>query len=560
MRTIYWLSCVAAFNMLWLPGCGSRVYEAGDSNSNWLQACDPSVVCGSGLACLCGVCTVECTEDSACGSRLPASCETRSDCNVSAAVCFPASVDESGDSTPPGDTDEPEASEAPPWESSSLEHLPDGETVTQIAERRPTALGFDRDGVMWATGCQGLHAITPQGIRYYRAGLFPIPHRPGTVAVDDQNRKWIANGKELAVLDGDVWRSLFKGYFDPLSVSPDGTAWLNAEGELLRIDHEGITTATTSPGEVTSIAAETSETAWASTSEGIFYHSGDTWLGPVGVPSELAWSASAGWALAAPTLGAGGLYRVRATSTGLELEQLADAGTEAQGTPLGFTAGREWVFDRSGAVNFLSESGMLIKSLNSENYRRPALDPSGAVWQPQANGIVKLGDEENTTELPVVAFDRATLLPWRAQGYAAAVEDEAVDVSIEDLRTLPSGLAGKKIHFTGALGGGFERQCVRIDGEDVALYNEFAESLGPYLAEHPLTTDVPLSVSCDDPDAQLEQVWDFYAYVETGDCFQSTDMFDIASSPLQLWVVEAYPSNLSAQDRADMKAELKQLP
>lgn len=75
---------------LLLSGCGARAYEGGgDSNSNWLKACDPDADCGSGLECLCGICTRTCTSNRACGDDEVATCDVRSTCEQPVAVCTP---------------------------------------------------------------------------------------------------------------------------------------------------------------------------------------------------------------------------------------------------------------------------------------------------------------------------------------------------------------------------------------------------------------------------------------------------------------------------------------
>lgn len=83
------LNCALALACLWLPGCGARAYEGGDSNSNWLEACDSSAECGSNLACVCGYCTVTCKSDDICEKGRAAVCEQTDRCGA-AAVCLPA--------------------------------------------------------------------------------------------------------------------------------------------------------------------------------------------------------------------------------------------------------------------------------------------------------------------------------------------------------------------------------------------------------------------------------------------------------------------------------------
>lgn len=46
----------------------------GDSHTNWLRTCESDSECGTGLSCVCGVCTARCSNDEACSSAPGASC------------------------------------------------------------------------------------------------------------------------------------------------------------------------------------------------------------------------------------------------------------------------------------------------------------------------------------------------------------------------------------------------------------------------------------------------------------------------------------------------------
>ncbi|HYQ29664.1 MAG TPA: hypothetical protein VER04_20690, partial [Polyangiaceae bacterium] len=106
-----------------LLGCSPRAKEDGDSQTNWLEACQDDTQCAKGTKCLCGVCTRACSLPSTCtnaqqGSCVPASepgaiaqcggnpppapglclirCESANDCASSqacvAGVCSPLST------------------------------------------------------------------------------------------------------------------------------------------------------------------------------------------------------------------------------------------------------------------------------------------------------------------------------------------------------------------------------------------------------------------------------------------------------------------------------------
>ncbi|MEI9948839.1 MAG: hypothetical protein WDO74_07600 [Pseudomonadota bacterium] len=60
---------------LLLLGCSPHAKEDGDSQTNWLEACrDDSQCAASGTKCLCGVCTRACSETSTCSGVLQGSC------------------------------------------------------------------------------------------------------------------------------------------------------------------------------------------------------------------------------------------------------------------------------------------------------------------------------------------------------------------------------------------------------------------------------------------------------------------------------------------------------
>jgi len=49
-----------------LIGCSPRAKEDGDSQTNWLEACGEDTKCANGSKCLCGVCTLSCSDLKSC--------------------------------------------------------------------------------------------------------------------------------------------------------------------------------------------------------------------------------------------------------------------------------------------------------------------------------------------------------------------------------------------------------------------------------------------------------------------------------------------------------------
>src|SRR5690349_17727310 len=52
-----------------LAGCYGSKQQARDGQSHWLKRCASSSECSEGQFCACGVCTIECEADGACGEN-----------------------------------------------------------------------------------------------------------------------------------------------------------------------------------------------------------------------------------------------------------------------------------------------------------------------------------------------------------------------------------------------------------------------------------------------------------------------------------------------------------
>ncbi len=72
MKRWYRLALYALAGQLSLS-CLQETEDPGPgSNTNWLKPCDTTAACGSGMACVCGICTYECFDD--CGALSEARC------------------------------------------------------------------------------------------------------------------------------------------------------------------------------------------------------------------------------------------------------------------------------------------------------------------------------------------------------------------------------------------------------------------------------------------------------------------------------------------------------
>lgn len=533
---------------LGLVACGSRVREGGDSNSNWLKSCDLSAECGSTLECLCGICTKECATEQACESRGGATCGIPDGCDVSVGICSPA-----GEAVaPPPTTTSGPVPEPKSWQNSSVRDLPEGEPVEELAVQWPKGFVVDREGVMWVGSCQGVHAVAADGIRYYRPRENELPHYPSRLAVDDQNRKWAAGKSKLTVLDGPAWRTVYNGNMDNTSIASDGGVWAIIPDGLVQIALDGTTRAVAPPeGTITAIAAESRDRLWLSTSDGLYHYADGAWSGPVTAAREITWSSAAGWAM---TVTAEALVRVRPSDAGLESEVLSNV---PLGSPIGYSVDGLWVFqlwDTFGWYRDWNEPDRQATGVSS-TVAAAVLAQDGTLWQLQAenNAIAPLGAGD-AEPVPLVPFDRASMFPWRAQPFADAVADEAIDIGKDELVSFPKNLVGKKVHLVGALGGGFETQCIRLGQENVSFHSESAPQLSVFWLDHD-EIEVGSALSCDDGSLSDVQLWDLYGYLETGDCFWSQQIYD-GGADRQFWLVEAYPVGISEEERANLKADL----
>jgi len=60
--------------LMLLPGCSPKAKEDGDSQTNWLEACQVDTQCANGTKCLCGVCTRACSVALTCSNAQQGSC------------------------------------------------------------------------------------------------------------------------------------------------------------------------------------------------------------------------------------------------------------------------------------------------------------------------------------------------------------------------------------------------------------------------------------------------------------------------------------------------------
>lgn len=92
---------------LFVAGCGSRI-EPTDTSTSWLATCASSSECSGSFSCICGVCTLECDEDSQCASASESAvCRPpNGECSATASLCLRAPEEsKDGSTTPPPDLD-----------------------------------------------------------------------------------------------------------------------------------------------------------------------------------------------------------------------------------------------------------------------------------------------------------------------------------------------------------------------------------------------------------------------------------------------------------------------
>lgn len=78
MSNAKWRSLLVALAVWAMAGCGSRTQQSAlGGETHWLASCEDDAVCGDGLECICGRCTLSCTSDEGCGVASSAAvCET----------------------------------------------------------------------------------------------------------------------------------------------------------------------------------------------------------------------------------------------------------------------------------------------------------------------------------------------------------------------------------------------------------------------------------------------------------------------------------------------------
>jgi len=68
MRGRCWGASVVASAVIVVPACDGATDNNRGSETHWLTSCDSDDVCGAGLKCICGACTLPCTDSTACQS------------------------------------------------------------------------------------------------------------------------------------------------------------------------------------------------------------------------------------------------------------------------------------------------------------------------------------------------------------------------------------------------------------------------------------------------------------------------------------------------------------
>lgn len=100
MRSSFELVRVALLAAAVCVACkGSGPSAVGDTNTNWLRLCDEDRECGELFSCMCGRCTIECTEDLDCDARgSGAVCQAPSAaCGAPGASCQPVDPSDTRD-------------------------------------------------------------------------------------------------------------------------------------------------------------------------------------------------------------------------------------------------------------------------------------------------------------------------------------------------------------------------------------------------------------------------------------------------------------------------------
>lgn len=129
--------------------CAKTNGPAAGTNTNWLKLCTESADCKGDGDCLCGVCTLSCSDQDACSALgAPAQCmeasKDRCGRGVSGSVCLPVTRVTPVDAGPV---------DAGSSDDAGLKLLRDGDTLVVTDRYRPC--GVDDDCILVGTSCSG---------------------------------------------------------------------------------------------------------------------------------------------------------------------------------------------------------------------------------------------------------------------------------------------------------------------------------------------------------------------------------------------------------------------
>lgn len=231
---------IGAVSALGAFGCGSRVTEDTGTETHWLKACTSDEECGGRLACLCNLCTRECSELNACPSQAPHCVGGEAlDCSgdQQIAVCYAES--ESDLIAKSDDSD------------SGVSTVPIKLQVPDVDDRRPAPGACDESGWCWespaapgerfsAFSADRQFAVGERGTVFSMTeGYLPPPTASDLLAVvtlDEQ--PWVASSSGIWSYSARGWNRHSEVGASALAVTPTGEVWALRGANVVRLDIE----------------------------------------------------------------------------------------------------------------------------------------------------------------------------------------------------------------------------------------------------------------------------------------------------------------------------------
>jgi hypothetical protein len=139
----------SALMLLLLPSACGQTRDSTDTRTNWLSSCSEDMACGSGLSCVCGVCTQPCESGQSCGEvNEDAVCVEVPGCEEASQVCAKEGFFDAPTDGSVVDPEDGNATQSPNSESASGETSAVVTTTTSMPSSDAAETTRDSDAVL----------------------------------------------------------------------------------------------------------------------------------------------------------------------------------------------------------------------------------------------------------------------------------------------------------------------------------------------------------------------------------------------------------------------------